>query len=191
MAVFACATHVFLQTPQAARCLEALRRTFGATTFQHLLVFLAFVRTAHFWTTLHPELEIEHDITELLAIHEALAACVQDRPEAATSETTQRLQDELAALRREREAVALRERSEQLKRLAEAATSINSAIDIPSVMGVLTDEARNLIACHLSVTTTLTADHRLGTGCGANVPVAHLRPVEGLRVQGGRGGRER
>ncbi len=130
-----------------------------------VLVFLAFVRTAHFWTQLHPELNVEHDITELLAIHEALAACVQDQPEAVTSETTQRLLDELAALRREREAVILRERSEQLKRLAEAATSINAAIDIPSVLGVITDEARSLIACHLSVT-TLTGDHRLAQVAG-------------------------
>ena len=128
-------------------------------------MFLAFVRTAHFWTKLHPELNVEHDITELLAIHEALAACVQDEPEAVTSETTQRLLDELATLRREREAVVLRERSEQLKRLAEAATSINAANDVPSVLGVVTDEARNLIACHLSVT-TLTADHRLGQVAG-------------------------
>ncbi len=165
VAVFACATHVFLQTPQAARCLEALQRTFGGTTFQHMLVFLAFVRTAHFWTELHPELKLEHDITELLTIHEALAACVQDQPEAAISETTQRLQEELAALRLEQEAVVLRERSEQLKRLAEAATSINSANDIPSVLGVLTNEARNLIACHLSVT-TLAADHRPGQVAG-------------------------
>ncbi len=165
VAVFACATHVFLQTAQAARCLEALKLTFGGTTFEHLLVFLAFVRTAHFWTELHPELKFEHDITELLAIHEALAACVQDQLESATSETTKRLQDELATLRREQEAVILRERSEQLKRLAEAATSINSAIDISSVLGVVTDEARNLIACHLSVT-TLTADHRPGQVAG-------------------------
>ena len=85
----------------------------------------------------------------------------------------------------------LRERSEQLKRLAEAATSINAAIDIPSVLGVITDEARSLIACHLSVT-TLTGDHRLAQVAGRTSPVAQrLRPVEGLRVQGGRGGRER
>jgi signal transduction histidine kinase/CheY-like chemotaxis protein len=165
VAVLVCATHVFLQTSQAARCLEALQRTFGGTTFQHLLVFLAFVRTAHFWTEMHPELKIERDITELLVIHEALAACVQNQPEAATSETTKRLQEELAPLRREREAVILRERSEQLKRLAEAATSINSATDISSVLGIVTDEGRNLIACDLSVT-TLTAGHQPGQVAG-------------------------
>ena len=164
-AVFACAAHVFLQTSQAARCLEALRRTCGGATFQHLLVFLAFVRTAHFWTKLHPELMVEDDITKLLAIHEALAVCVQADPEAATSETTQRLLDELAALRRDQAELALRERLEQLKRLAEAATRINAANDVPSVLSLVTEEARSLIGCHLSVT-TLTADHRPGQVVG-------------------------
>lgn len=105
-AVFACSTHVFLQTPQAARCQESLQRIFDRITFQHLIVFLAFVRTAHYWTKLHPELEFEDDIKELLAAHEALAECILNDPEAATCETTQVLQDELATLRRER---ALRE----------------------------------------------------------------------------------
>ena len=104
-AIFACATHVFLQTPQAARCLEALRRVFDAAMFQHLLVFLSFVRTAHFWTKLHPELQLEEDITDLLAVHEALAECVVNDPEAAACETTQSLMNELAELRRERELV--------------------------------------------------------------------------------------
>jgi signal transduction histidine kinase/ActR/RegA family two-component response regulator len=165
-AVFACATHVFLQTPQAARCLEALRRAFAVATFEHLLVFLAFVRTAHFWTKLHPELKVEDDITQLLAIHEALAGCVLDDPEAATGEVTQRLLVELTALRRDQEEVALRQRLEQLKRLAEAATRIHAAHDIPSVLGVVTEEARALIGCHLSIL-TLTADHRLRQAAGS------------------------
>jgi len=101
-AIFACATHVFLQTPQAPRCLEALRRVFEGAMFQHLLVFLAFVRTAHFWTKLHPELTFEDDISELLSINQALAECALHDPEASTCETTQGLLEELAELRRDR-----------------------------------------------------------------------------------------
>jgi signal transduction histidine kinase/ActR/RegA family two-component response regulator len=52
-----------------------------------------------------------------------------------------------------------------LKRLAEGVTRINAATDIPSVLGVVTEEARSLIGCHLSVT-TLTADHRPGQVVG-------------------------
>jgi signal transduction histidine kinase len=109
-AIFACATHVFLQTPQAARCLDALQRGMGGETFQHLLVFLAFVRTAHFWTKVHPELEVEDDVQRLLETHEALAECVLNDPEASACETTQTILEELHALRRER---ALREEMER------------------------------------------------------------------------------
>ena len=79
-AVFACATHVFLQTAPAARCVEALRKAFTDTLFQHLLVFLAFVRTAHYWTKVHPELGLEDDVKQLFATHEALAECVLNDP---------------------------------------------------------------------------------------------------------------
>lgn len=100
-AIFACATHVFLQTPQAPNCLDTLQDVFGADLFEHLLVFLTFVRTAHFWTKIHPELSFEEDLKELFAIHEELAECVLHDPEAKTSESTQGLLDELAMLRRE------------------------------------------------------------------------------------------
>jgi hypothetical protein len=43
-------------------------------------LFLAFVRTAHYWTKLHPELTFEEDVIRLLASHEALAQCVLNDP---------------------------------------------------------------------------------------------------------------
>lgn len=84
-ALFACATHVFLQSPDAARCLRALKRSLGEQQMQYLTVFLAFVRTAHFWTKTHEELNIEEDISLLLKTHEALANCVLNDPAATSS----------------------------------------------------------------------------------------------------------
>ena len=78
--MFACASHVFLQTPQASSSLEALRAAMDGAQFQHLLVFLAFVRTAHFWSEVHPELEIEEDLKALLEVHGTLAECIQREP---------------------------------------------------------------------------------------------------------------
>ncbi|MCA9114605.1 MAG: response regulator [Planctomycetaceae bacterium] len=100
-AIIACATHVFLQTPQAPPCLDALRRVFRADQIEHLLVFLTFVRTAHFWTRIHPELTFEDDLQELFSVHEELAECVLSDPDAEPSDSTQGLLDELAVLRRE------------------------------------------------------------------------------------------
>ena len=98
-AIFACATHAFLQTPQAPVCLAGLKRALGASLFERLLVFLSFVRTAHYWTKVHTELEIEQDIKNLLATHEALAECVLNDPEGGGSDISRQLIDELALLR--------------------------------------------------------------------------------------------
>src|SRR6187401_893445 len=54
-AIFACATHAFLKTPQAPACLGGLKRALGPSLFERLLVFLAFVRTAHYWSEVHKE----------------------------------------------------------------------------------------------------------------------------------------
>ena len=98
-AIFALATHVFLQTPHATACLKGLERMLGAARLQYLLMFLAFVRAAHYWTKVHPELEIEDDIKHLLKTHEALATCILNDPEASSDDVSQSLLDELPALR--------------------------------------------------------------------------------------------
>ena len=81
-AIFALASHVFLVTEDALRSMEALKRLFGPVLSQFLFVFLTFVRAAHYWTKIHPELEFEEDLNELLRAHEALAACILKDPEA-------------------------------------------------------------------------------------------------------------
>lgn len=81
-ALFTLAGHVFLQTPDAPACLDAMERLLGAARLQYMLLFLAFVRAAHYWTKVHPEIEFEDDIKHLLSTHEALAACILNDPEA-------------------------------------------------------------------------------------------------------------
>ena len=63
-----------------------------------MVLFLAFVRAAHYWTETHPEIAFEDDIDKLLATHEALAECILNDPEARDS-VSQSLLDELPALR--------------------------------------------------------------------------------------------
>jgi PAS domain S-box-containing protein len=98
-AILALASHVFLQTPDAPACFDTLKRLFGAVRFQYLLLLLAFVRAAHYWTKVHPEIEFEDDIKQLLATHETLANCILSDPEATSDSVSQSLLDELPALR--------------------------------------------------------------------------------------------
>ena len=97
-AIFVLAAHVFLKTSDYLLCLDALARLFGPVRLQYLLLFLAFVRAAHYWTETHPEIALEDDINNLLATHEALADCILNDPEARDT-ISQSLLDELPALR--------------------------------------------------------------------------------------------
>jgi PAS domain S-box-containing protein len=98
-ALFTFASHVFLQSADAPECLETLQRLLGTVRLQYLLLFLAFVRAAHYWTRVHPEIQFEDDIKQLLATHEVLASCILDDPEASIDKATQSILDELPALR--------------------------------------------------------------------------------------------
>ena len=44
---------------------------------------LAFIRTAHHWTVLHPDIAMEEDVRELLTQNQELASLLLDDPEAA------------------------------------------------------------------------------------------------------------
>jgi PAS domain S-box-containing protein len=97
--LFSLVSHVFLQTADAQACLATLERLLGTVRLQYLLLFLLFVRAAHYWTRVHPEIEFEDDIKQLLATHQALASCILDDPEAGVDTIAQSILDELPALR--------------------------------------------------------------------------------------------
>ena len=99
VALFACAAHVFLQTPDASRTHDALRLALHPTHLEHLNVLLSFVKTAHYWTRLHPDLAFEDDIVQLLNAHEALASCVLKDPEAQGDALSRKVAAELQQLR--------------------------------------------------------------------------------------------
>ena len=98
-AIFVCAGHVFLQSQYAKACLEALTLALGSQRIQYLNLLLAFIRTAHYWTKLHPELTVEDDVITLLNTHEAFAQCILNDEESKSSQLTDQLLSELVELR--------------------------------------------------------------------------------------------
>ena len=97
-AIFVLAGHVFLKTSDYLSCLDALTKLLGSVRLQYVLLFLTFVRAAHYWTETHPEIAFEDEINKLLATQEALAECILNDP-LATDVVSQSLLDELPALR--------------------------------------------------------------------------------------------
>jgi hypothetical protein len=93
------ATVLFLQPARADRAKRALRIALGGEKFELLIGLLTFIRSAHYWTLMHPELTIEDDVKELLREHEELARVLAEDSEAGRCEMGERLFEELESLR--------------------------------------------------------------------------------------------
>jgi hypothetical protein len=93
------ATVLFLQPARALRAKHALRVALGGEKFELLVGFLTFIRSAHYWTLMHPELALEDDVKELLSEHEELAHMLLVDAEAGQCEMGMRMFDELETLR--------------------------------------------------------------------------------------------
>jgi signal transduction histidine kinase len=81
-ALFDALTILFVVPADAARARLAITHAVGERRFEILTAFLAFVRTAHFWTETHPSLEFEGDMVALMREHPALARLMLDTSEA-------------------------------------------------------------------------------------------------------------
>ena len=97
--IFACAAVIFAEPARGESARLALIHALGPRHFEYLVGCLAFIRTAHYWTILHPEIETEEDMRVLMRDHEELARLLTQDPEAHRCEMGARLFEELTALR--------------------------------------------------------------------------------------------
>jgi signal transduction histidine kinase len=97
--IFACAAVMFVEPARSDAARRALVHTLGLREYEFFSGCLAFIRTAHYWTMLHPEIESEEDMRELLRGHQELARLLLEDAEADRSEMGERMFTELTQLR--------------------------------------------------------------------------------------------
>ena len=93
-------TIMFLSPRGSTRARAAVRAAVGDGTFELLVAYLAFIRTAHYWTEMHPELTYEPDMADILRGHGELATLLLDKSEAALVQGGVRLRKALNRLKR-------------------------------------------------------------------------------------------
>ena len=79
--IFAASALMFVEPTQFERARQVLRQALGGKRLEYLLALLAFIRAAHYWTVVHPGLEIEDDVRELLTTHKELASLLLQDPD--------------------------------------------------------------------------------------------------------------
>ncbi len=124
--LFDALTVVFVEPARSERARRAVACAFGETRFEILTAFLAFVRTAHYWTETHPTLAYENDMLALMAANGELARLLVDRTEAQRVKAGEALRRTLAELHesrgeRARVEAALRITEERLEAVLRAA----------------------------------------------------------------------
>jgi len=97
--LFSALALVFVEARRSERAGKALCHVLGGRRYEYLLGLLAFIRTAHYWTVVHPGLPLEADAEEMLKINEELTQRLLRDPEAARCDLGQRLFAELEELR--------------------------------------------------------------------------------------------
>ncbi len=97
--LIAAASLVYVEPGRSERARLVLRKALGGNRLEHLMGLLAFIRTAHYWTVLHPELGFEDDAQGLLSVSEELARLLLEDPEAARCDMSTHLFAELTGLR--------------------------------------------------------------------------------------------
>jgi hypothetical protein len=98
-AIFSVCTAIFLDPVKSQRYLPVLKRLFGPEHYEYLLLFIAFVSTANFWTELHPELSEEEDATELIGILEKMSWRLAWETKSGWTAMAKRIDGEIADLR--------------------------------------------------------------------------------------------
>jgi len=97
--LFDALTILFVDPRGAERARLAIAHAMGESTFEILTAFLAFIRTAHYWTETHPTLGYEADMVALMRDHPVLARLMLDTSEAEWANSRRALRRALDDLR--------------------------------------------------------------------------------------------
>ena len=161
-AILFAAAVVFIMPQEHKPLLAELERVLGLRRYNYLMLFLGFIRFAHFWTESHPRLRVEDDVEHLLAEQRALAQWVttySNRTEMEIVETKAEFH-ELERLRartekNEMDVVALRKEVATQSRAAEAAEAERRARE--TFMATVSHELRTPLNAVIGYTDLLEA----------------------------------
>jgi signal transduction histidine kinase/ActR/RegA family two-component response regulator len=139
--LFDALTIMFLSPRDSGHARIAVRSAVGDATFELLVAYLAFIRTAHYWTEMHPELTCEPDMAGILRDCDELARLLLDTSEAELVHGGMQLRETVNHLKRVEGALVESEsRHAFLLRLGDAVRPLSDPIAIQDAINRLLGE---------------------------------------------------
>ena len=180
--LFDALTIIFLEPRASERARNAVRYAFGEEKFEVLTAYLAFIRTAHYWTETHPELAYEPDIAAVMQRHPCLTVLLLDQTEAKRVAEGGALRQALAELTQTKQALSqnertLAERNTQLALAARAALVGSYVYDVKRDITQISQGYATIHGLPEGTTETTISEWRV------RVHPEDLARAEGLREQ--------
>ncbi|HEY9740793.1 MAG TPA: GAF domain-containing protein [Coleofasciculaceae cyanobacterium] len=146
-----CSIFIALQQDRADHCRNELRRLLGLVNYQHLVAFIAYVKTCHVWIEAHPEIAYEAD----KRVQDNLGALLEDEPKLANflGNYRQRVRRErqsqaeqlLELAERQRQEEALRQQVERERLVTEIAQRIRRSLNLEEILSTTVSEVRQFL----------------------------------------------
>jgi two-component sensor histidine kinase len=127
--IISAATIVFVESSRSDRARRCLKQALGGKQFEYLIGLLTFVRAAHYWTVVHPEIKLEEDIVDLLECNAELRQVLLEDQEASRCDMGAQLFAELESLRELHEKRELERINRELQQRAEEAELLRQEVN--------------------------------------------------------------
>ncbi|MEP0817341.1 MULTISPECIES: PAS domain S-box protein [Trichocoleus] len=129
-----CSIFIFLNSEEAEFCRQELRRMLGLEMYQHLIAFIAYVKTCHMWMEAHPEVAYTNDARVLghfqALLEEApnLADFFEHYRERVQQEQQNWVKQQAAIVAHKQQEQALRQAAVENLRLARAIAAVTDGV---------------------------------------------------------------
>jgi len=145
-----CAIFISLQPDEAEHCRNQLRRILGQVNYQHLVTFIAYVKTCHIWMEAHPEVAIEADkrVQNLSALFEEepnLADFFRNYWDRVKHRRQNRAEKLAQSNARQQMEKALRQQIEREQLVLEIAQRIRSSLKLEEILRTTVSEVRQFL----------------------------------------------
>ena len=129
-----CSLFIALEQDSSEDCRQELHRNLGTVNYQHLIAFIAYVKTCLVWMEAHPEVAYEADkrvqenLGDLLKDEPSLADFFRNYKQKVRDEQKHRAEQLAELAERQRNEEALRQAAAENLRLARAVASANDGV---------------------------------------------------------------
>jgi len=146
-----CAIFISLEQDQANYCRNQLRQILGSVNYQHLITFIAYVKTCHVWMEAHPEVayaadkRVQDNLDALMEDELGLADFFDNYWERVKHERQSRAEQLARSIERKQAEAAMQQQIERERLVVQIAQRIRQSLNLEEILSTTVSEVRQFL----------------------------------------------